>query len=42
MIIPWDMDYVINLDIIKDGLSESSGSLIVDLGKIKKEIDKKI
>ncbi len=42
LIIPWDMDYVINLDIIKEAFKERDAGILIDIGKIRKEIDSKI
>jgi DNA-binding transcriptional MerR regulator len=41
-IIPWDMGFAINLNIIKNGLIEHDGCFLVDLGKIKGNIDIKV
>lgn len=41
-IIPWDMNYVVNLSIIEETLSQSVFFIAVDLGKIKKGIDKNL
>jgi DNA-binding transcriptional MerR regulator len=41
-VIPWDMLYTLNLNIIKDGFTESTSAIIVDLGKIKSEIDRSL
>jgi DNA-binding transcriptional MerR regulator len=41
-IIPFDMAYTLNLDIVKERISQAGYALIVDLGAIKAEVDKKI
>ena len=41
-IIPWEMDYVANLSLIKEELGKSMGSIFIDIGKIKEAIDKNL
>jgi len=41
-LIAWDMGYVINLNIIKQAFSENDSGILVDIGKIKEMIDKKV
>lgn len=41
-IYPWEMDYVINLNKIKEGFTKSKASILIDIGKIKEEIDQKL
>lgn len=41
-IIPWEIDYAIRLDMMKEGISKGMGSIIVDIGKVKESIDRKL
>lgn len=41
-IIPWDMSYILNLNIIKQSFENSDCGLLINIGKIKKKIDNKI
>ena len=42
MIVPWESDYVLNLNITKEYLTGSEGGILVDIGKIKSRIDRKV
>jgi len=41
-IIPWEMDYVANLNMIKEGFITSECTLLIDIGKIKRKIDESL
>jgi DNA-binding transcriptional MerR regulator len=41
-IITWDMDVVLNLSMIKQGFLESYGGILIDLGRIKETIDRRL
>ena len=41
-IIAWDMDLVLNLSMVKQGFLENYGGILVNLGRIKKAIDRKL
>ena len=41
-IIPWDMSYILNLNIIKQSFENSDCGLLINIGKIKKKIDNKL
>jgi len=42
VLIPWEIDYVLNLNMIKDGLTGNQGLILIDIGKIKKAVDRKL
>lgn len=41
-IIAWDMDAVLNLSMIRQGFLESYGGILIDLGRIKRTIDRRL
>jgi len=41
-VIPWEAEYVINLNIIREAFANYGVAFLVDMGRIKKEIDSKI
>lgn len=42
ILIPWEIDYVLNLNMIKEGLTGNQGLILIDIGKIKKAVDRKL
>lgn len=41
-VIPWEMEYVTNLNMIKEAFEKNGAGFLIDLGKIKEKIDTKI
>lgn len=41
-VIPWDMDYVMNLNMVKEDFTASDGFTVIDLGRIKSAVDSKL
>ena len=41
-IYPWESDYVVRLNELKDGFSVYGAAILIDIGKIKREIDKRL
>lgn len=42
VVIPWDVNNVLNLNLIKEGLIGNQGFILIDLGRIKETIDRKL
>lgn len=42
VILPWGIDFVLNLYILKEKLTGNQGFILVDIGKIKEKIDRKL